>query len=217
VRPRVVVFDLGGVLVRICRTWQHAAESAGVRHALSAELIPLSGFEPFEEYQAGTSERECYLTHLAEFLGVGVAEALDVHNGILVEPYPGALDLVQELHGRGLRTGCLSNTNEPHWHTMTGTDHLPCVRLTMDRMASHEVQLQKPEPEIYALYERTFGYLPQEVVFFDDTPVNVEAARVHGWNAFTVDPHGDPVVEMRGHLRGLGLLEDSEQPSKRFA
>jgi putative hydrolase of the HAD superfamily len=48
---------------------------------------------------------------------------------------------------------------------------------------SAEVALAKPDPEIYARADATYGTEPGDVVFFDDKPENVEAARVHGWDA----------------------------------
>jgi FMN phosphatase YigB (HAD superfamily) len=41
------------------------------------------------------------------------------------------------------------------------------------------------------------GFSGSELVFFDDTPVNVSAAIELGWQAFVIDPFGDPVQQMR--------------------
>lgn len=35
--PNLAVFDLGGVVVRICRTWQEACNAAGITHIPQAE------------------------------------------------------------------------------------------------------------------------------------------------------------------------------------
>jgi 2-haloacid dehalogenase len=48
---------------------------------------------------------------------------------------------------------------------------------------SGEVRLLKPDPRIYESHARTFGLKPDSILFFDDSPANVEGAREAGWNA----------------------------------
>lgn len=89
-------------------------------------------------------------------------------------------DLLAHLQGRRERLGVLSNAPGPlaaavraaPWSA--GIEHL---------VFSAEVALAKPDPEIYARADATYGTEPGDVVFFDDKPENVEAARAHGWDA----------------------------------
>lgn len=48
---------------------------------------------------------------------------------------------------------------------------------------SGDVQLAKPQPEIYRLLESRHGLEPARTVFIDDMQGNVEAARALGWQA----------------------------------
>lgn len=48
---------------------------------------------------------------------------------------------------------------------------------------SGDVQLAKPQPEIYRLLESRHGLAPERTVFIDDMHANVEAARGLGWQA----------------------------------
>ena len=43
-------------------------------------------------------------------------------------------------------------------------------------VASCEVQVNKPDPQIYRTFLRKFALRPEECVFIDDTPINVEGA-----------------------------------------
>lgn len=76
-------------------------------------------------------------------------------------------------------TGILSNSApgareaERHW----GFEHI-----TDDIVCSHEVGLAKPDPRIYVLCAARLGVRPEEIVFLDDVPANVEAARRLGWH-----------------------------------
>ena len=54
--------------------------------------------------------------------------------------------------------------------------------VTDDIVYSHEVGLLKPDPRIYALAARRLAVEPGEIVFLDDVPGHVEAARAAGWH-----------------------------------
>ena len=204
---RTVVFDLGGVMVRINRTWQEAAQTAGVRIGMPAlPPVALGELTIFNHWQAARAGPQDYFDALAEALSVSHDEARLVHSAILMEPYPGTLALVEELHALGLRTGCLSNTNAAHFDRLTSPDHYPNIAVLETKMASHEVGLEKPGAEIYRLFEQVASAQPEELVFFDDLPENAAAARDCGWLAFAIDPFGDTAAQMRGHLVVLGWL-----------
>lgn len=57
-------------------------------------------------------------------------------------------------------------------------------------LSSHTVGAAKPEPAAYAAAHRLLEEIhgeevaPEQVVFLDDSPRNVSAAREHGWQAF---------------------------------
>jgi putative hydrolase of the HAD superfamily len=46
---------------------------------------------------------------------------------------------------------------------------------------SHEVGARKPRPEFFLHAQRLAGSKPEECLFIDDLPVNVEGARALGW------------------------------------
>jgi HAD superfamily hydrolase (TIGR01509 family) len=76
----------------------------------------------------------------------------------------------------------LSNTNDIHWdylrcqyaHVLNRFDHV---------LASHELKLEKPDPEIYRWVIAHSGYSPEQHLFIDDIPENVEGARAVGMDA----------------------------------
>src|SRR4051812_44663995 len=73
---QLVTFDIGGVLIRICHSWQEAAEVAKVSTRLdSSGLIPLTDMPAFDDYQAGAVTLPKYLEKLGEWLGCSPAEA----------------------------------------------------------------------------------------------------------------------------------------------
>jgi FMN phosphatase YigB (HAD superfamily) len=205
---RAVCFDVGGVLARIVRTWGEAADHTGIVIAEAARSVPhATGFEPHLQYQRGEIDESAYLEALRAFLEVGsVEDALRVHNGILLEAYPGTLELVLELQRVGVTTASLSNTNAPHFARMLDPELFPAIVALDFKVASHEVQSEKPNPEIYRILERTIGAQGSEIVFFDDSVKNVEAAGLVGWHAYWIDPAGSPATQVREHLVSEGVL-----------
>jgi putative hydrolase of the HAD superfamily len=211
---KTVVFDLGGVMVRINRTWQDAARTAGVNIGLPpTPPVGLGDLTIFNHWQAARTGPQDYYDALAEALSISHDEARRVHDCILMEPYPGTEALVHELHSLGFHTGCLSNTNAPHFDLMTSPAHYPNIAALQTKIASHEVGLDKPGEEIFRCFEQAADARPEDIVFFDDVPENAEAACRCGWQGFAIDPFGNTASQMRSHLVELGWLNaESVQP-----
>lgn len=203
---RGVCFDLGGVLVRICSNWRHAATVAGV----DCPATDTSGFDDRPEFwgfQNGDLAEASYLEFLAGHLETqDMHQARFVHNAILLEPYPGTEELVFELKNRGVPTGCVSNTNSIHWHEMVEGDGFPAIKSLDHKVGSHIAKASKPGPDIYRIFERVSDLSASEIVYFDDVERYVNAASALGWNAVLIDPNGDTAAQMRQSLVTFGLL-----------
>ncbi len=203
----VVCFDLGGVLVKIRHTWEDCLEATGHSDLLVPQT-QLPEFPLFDAYQQGAVSTQEYLDALAIYLGVdSPAEAAVVHRAIIVEPYEGTDLLVSALSESGAKTGCLSNTNALHWEKMSGPG-FPAVGRLDTAVLSHEVGLNKPEPEIFRVFEAKLGAAPGDVVYFDDGPANVEAGLKAGWDAVLIGPGSEPAKQMSKAMarRGLALF-----------
>lgn len=203
-RYSMVVFDLGGVMVRVAQTWREAVAKAGVACAdpenAERRLPECPGFDAF---QCGNVGLDDYLATLDDFLCLGGREAaLAVHRGILIEPFAGTLELVEELHASGVRTGILSNTNAPHWELMSDPAHFPAIAALQVPALSHVLRSEKPRPEIYRMARDLFGVEPAEILYLDDVEENVVGARSAGWTALHVAPVGITCDLVRGALNG---------------
>jgi HAD superfamily hydrolase (TIGR01509 family) len=163
----------------------------------AAPPVYLEDLPAFVAYQVGRLDEYEYFVELGEEIGTTPRDALRAHNGILVEPFPGTLELVRDLQEAGVATGILSNTNAPHWQSLLDPDHYPAISLTNHKMASHLVGLEKPDAAIFRHWEKTFGYGPDQILFFDDNARNIAAALSCGWHATQIDPLADPAAQMR--------------------
>jgi len=200
---RVVCFDLGGVLVRITVDMAEAARRAGIE--IDRSPGSFLDFRPFIEFQAGRLSESAYLRELGALLGVDPAQALAAHNHILVEPYAGTLELIEEFEAAQVVCGCLSNTNAPHWREMRNGGRFPNVSRLTVAVASHEHIMEKPDVAIFERFRELVGWPdPAEIAFFDDTPVNVEAARQLGWQAWLIDPSQDTARQVQSATKSFG-------------
>lgn len=203
---RVVCFDLGGVLIRINYDWEGALEIAGFAHLRKTPARGLTDMPGLEQYQSGQMSEESYLSDLASFLRLQDSdEATRVHAGILRQSYQGTFELIESLKTRGLRVGCLSNTNRIHWNEMLTSPRFPNVQALHLQLASHELMLSKPDAAIYHAFEHAAQADADQIVFFDDNLPNVQAAKALGWNAYLIDPSLETVPQMVRYLAIHGL------------
>ncbi len=184
---QTLLFDLGGVVVDYRGPERLAALSKG-RMSVDDAHEALSLSENLHAFERGEISPE-------DFAGNAVAEwRLDLTPENFIADFetwpekflPGAAPLVERLAGR-YRLACLSNINIPHWRRCETLD-LP--RLFETHYLSHEMGARKPEPDIYEKVIEGLGAPPGEIIFFDDSQINVDAAQMHGLKAFHVSCKG---------------------------
>jgi glucose-1-phosphatase len=185
-RVDAVVYDVGNVLVgidfgRVLRRW---AELAGVA---PEALAPRFRHGPaYEAHERGEIEAAAYYASLREDLGLDLDDAAleDGWNAVFVEPIAPTVELVRRLAPR-LPQYLFSNTNATHharWSQLYGNDLAPL----RGHFVSHRMGRRKPEIAAFEQVAREIGVPPERVLFFDDLPANVEAARAAGMQAVLV-------------------------------
>jgi len=194
----VLLFDLGGVLIdfagfdELSRLLPGTPDRAEVRarwiESESVQRFERGGITPREFARGVIAELELALTP-DEFITSFVAWARG--------PYPEAGSLLSQLKPPH-RLACLSNSNELHTPL-----HRRSMESLMDRYYfSDELGVVKPDQEIFEHVIHDLEVLPERIAFFDDTPVNVQAGRDAGLNAYEVDG----IDSLRNRLQRLGLL-----------
>lgn len=211
---KAVVFDWGGVILQICRSWEEGCARAGVPHRErpGGEAMTMERRRLNELYQTGMIDCDSFFQAVAATTSglYSVDEVIRIHDAWLVSEYAGVRELIQELNGAGrVQTGLLSNTSHRHWlrhmPSATAAADFPTIGLLTHKHASHILRLAKPHVDIYRAFERESGFGPSQILFFDDLPENVSGARAAGWNAHQIDHTGDTASQMREALRGLGV------------
>ncbi len=206
---QLICFDLGGVLIRLCDSWEHACKRAAVTPSKPItdddikQLIELVHREEVGGFDGGE-----FFTRASPILGLSPSDAKAMSDAWLRGPFEGVDALIDAINVAGLTSACLSNTNHNHWQAMTDPAHrnaLPLEKLH-HRFASHLVKDRKPNRSIYQHVEQVTATSPGAILFFDDSPENVDAAHAQGWQAFHVTDPDDPVAQMTAHLIRLNLI-----------
>lgn len=222
-KPRIICFDLGGVVVRICRSWAEACSRARLPERdperFTEPRLVAARHELVDRYQCGRLGCDQFFSGLAGATGglYTPEEVKRVHDHWIIEEYPGVAELIHALNRSGsATTACLSNTNHAHWIGMLGHPGAPgmpspAVQALQIHGVSHKMGASKPGEAIYRQAQELFAAAPADILFFDDLTENVSSARALGWRAELIDHTGDTAAQVRAHLSAHGI-QLSTQP-----
>ena len=108
--------------------------------------------------------------------------------------------LACDLKNAGYDLYLLSNAaarQHAYWHDVPGNQWFSGTFISAD------YRLLKPEAAIYQAFFEKFSLKPEECLFIDDTPANIEASENAGMRGIIF--HGD-AARLRRQLTELGIL-----------
>ena len=201
-KPELLLFDLGGVLV----------DFSGTRDLARLMRTPATPQEILKRwlacphttaYEGGQLSADGWASRFVRDWD------LDVLPDVFLEAFaswsrgffPGSVELLAELRPR-YRLAALSNSNELHWKR---NEELGILREFEFTLASHQIGCCKPDPAIFHAALNAAKLPPEAVIFFDDQPANVAGAASCGIQAFQVDG----VTGVRDRLVTEGLMKRS--------
>ena len=198
-RPKVLLFDLGGVIVR----WVGLEELARMTgQSRDAVVMRFAGSDVFQDYETGQCSDDVFAAELVSLfdLEFPLSEAKALWNSWVQESYDGTKDMLKDLR-KDYTLACLSNTNALHWgHLPT---HIRVEEFFDHSFASHLIEAAKPDLKSYNILIQEMKVAPADIWFFDDTLINVEAAIQAGMVAH----HVDREVGVIPTLKRLGFLQ----------
>lgn len=174
-----IIFDIGNVLADFC--WREFLQDKGFDDAMIERISKASVESPlWGEFDRGDWPEEKLLQAFVERdpeIEQEIREAYrDIHG--MVTPREYAIPWIKRLKGNGYRVLYLSNfSRKAHMECPESLAFLP---YTDGGILSYQEKLIKPNPEIYRLLLCRYQLVPQESVFLDDTPQNIEAAKAEG-------------------------------------
>ena len=157
-------------------------------HFQHDEGVPLSEMVPARkaEYPRYAALIDAYATRFAESIP---------------GPVPGSLELVEELHARGVPLFAITNFGAEFWPGFRASQ--PVFERFRDVVVSGDEKLAKPDPAIFHLAEARFGVPREAMLFIDDNAANVESAARLGWQ---VHHFTGGSAALAADLRARGLI-----------
>jgi putative hydrolase of the HAD superfamily len=177
----VILFDLGGVLIRYDGIRKMFEWTGGKwpREELWRLWLESPAVRRFE---VGASAPERFAFELIEEFGLPVspAEFIPEFASWMKGFYPGARELVKHLK-TSFRLALLSNINHVFWEKVSREDDF--FEYFSEVFPSHRIGIMKPDRESFEFAIRKLGCLPERILFFDDNAINVNAAAKTGMRA----------------------------------
>jgi HAD superfamily hydrolase (TIGR01509 family) len=198
--PKVVVFDLGKVLVDF--DYRIAAAKIAPRSKLTPEQVrhALDHSPLLYRFETGLMTNEEFAVEVCSICGFSgtLDEFYEAFAGIFSE-IPPMIAMQAALRAHGIPTCIFSNTNgvaighiRRRFPFFANFDHY---------ILSYEEGAMKPDAKIYAAVERAVSHNGDAIVYLDDRAENIQGALTRGWRAIL---HETPEKAIPA-LRDLGL------------
>jgi putative hydrolase of the HAD superfamily len=193
-----LLFDLGGVLVEF---------NDGFKVFEWADLNPAAFFEQWiasptvRDFEAGKITTDQFADGVVKEFRLPVSPEVFLENfqSLPKGLFEGTEDLLVGLRPK-YRLACFSNTNRLHWPMLR--DDFKIGELMDECFISCLTGLLKPDQDAFEFVLSALNCLPEQVVFFDDNPINTSAAEEYGLRAYQVDG----LRGLRDTLSELNLL-----------
>lgn len=186
-----LLLDMGGVVLEIDfgRVFARWAEIAGADAAQVGRRFTHDA--AYRAHERGEIGAPAYFESLRGSLGLDLDDAAfeDGWQRIFVAEIAPTVALLRRLREH-VPLYLFSNTNRLH-HACWASRYRDALAPFRRHFVSSEMGLRKPEREAFAYVAREMGVAPARILFFDDTPENVEGARAAGLQAVHVTSPAD--------------------------
>ena len=177
-----IVFDIGNVLVDF--GWKPFFAKFNITDEELDKIAKATVYDPiWNEIDRGVMSEEEVLERFVANCPEMEAKIREIYENFqgLLKIFDYTRGWIIDLKRRGYKVYCLSNMSfkavRECWDALSFIEELDGYILSCD------VKLTKPEPEIYkALFDK-YNLKPEECIFIDDLPRNVEGAKAAGMHA----------------------------------
>jgi len=191
-----IVFDFGDIFINLDKKlFAEELQKLQISQE-SEEILPI-----LQQYEIGLISTEKFLVFFEEKLNVSQASLIKAWNSILLDFPQNRLSFIQELaNNKKYRLFLLSNTNDLHiswiknnWGMALYNAFKNCFE---QFYLSHEINLRKPNNNIYEFVLNTNNLITEETLFIDDTKENTTAAKALGIHIWNLKPGKEDVLEL---------------------
>ncbi|HAD13676.1 MAG TPA: hypothetical protein DCF33_14720 [Saprospirales bacterium] len=198
-----LIFDFGNVLFDLdLPSFEREMKRYAGETTFEAAKVQLLRERVFELYETGGMSTEEFVAKIAESTGATHDQIMDAWNSIFLDFPSHRLHMLLELRKKH-QVFLLSNINPMHENWVADyMDRKYGLRdyesLYFDGVYfSHLIRLRKPTREIYEYLLADAELKPEESIFFDDLPENVDAASALGIQGVWHDPKTEIVERLK--------------------
>ncbi len=196
-----IIFDFGDIFINLDK---QVVFNAFVDQGM--ETFPPKYFRLNEEFEVGKISSAEFITQLQSvFNQLSPEEITAIWNSMLKDFPAYRLNFIEELAAqKKYRLFLLSNTNAlhiPHVEEIMGKDRFNRFKNCFEQFyLSHEIQLRKPNEEIYEFVLDQNNLQANETLFIDDTLENTEAAATLGIKTWHLQVGKEDIVDLKTRL-----------------
>lgn len=202
---KALLIDFGGVLYDIDpnRTIKAFAKLATPNSKFKTLSEVNYDTLPFlAEYEKGLISTDRFRDKVAELLGIKPKYVIDEAWNATLLGIKSKMDMIIEELAASYPIYLLSNTNEIH-HKFFAEECDIIFSQFKHCYFSYQIKMQKPETDIFKFVAKDIKCKPEEILFIDDMPANLEAAASLGFNVRRISDDGDNIYSLHSYLQSL--------------
>lgn len=208
---KIVIFDLGGVLINLNVTRcmlafetlmgeQNMRAILGMdKNGEGVKAVSIATKQLMADFERGLISPEYFIEQVLQYCRPGTTpqQVIDAWMSMLVDLPQERLDAVDQVRAKGYKVYLLSNGNDLHFNYINQTYHL--APHFDGLFLSQKMHMAKPEPEIYLAVNEQINHpaapancpadspslSPSDILFIDDIEANrLAAEQTVGWTTF---------------------------------
>ena len=191
-----IIFDFGDVFINLDKEATYRE-----LYRLGVEEISEKMIQVYYDYEKGLISTDDFVDYFHNEFAIEKEDLVKAWNAILLDFPLERLDFLKELAASNkYRLFLLSNTNDMHiswiqkdWGMDLYNEFKNCFE---QFYLSHEIQMRKPNTDIYEFVLEENNLVPSETIFIDDTLENTETAEKLGIKTWTINRVEENIIHL---------------------
>jgi len=191
-----IIFDFGDIFINLDKQATYKALAALGVSEISDDMINV-----YHQYEKGLISTESFIDFYEQRFNIPKTELVSAWNAILLDFPKNRLDFLKEIAAnKKYRLFLLSNTNELHiqWvQNSLGEKFYNEFKNCFEQFyLSHEINLRKPDSEIYEFVLKQNNLVANETFFIDDLKENTDQAHQLGIHVWNLIPESEEITSL---------------------